>query len=282
MNWGQLQSNSEKVLASGIHNLTRSKGSSILELVPLDYGNYLIYSGQINYIGESKNVSRRLVDHSKEDRSTFFKNYKKFREQYLKSRPSLKIGDFKAKQISTVIGRKEMEEFGIVNIPTCLNRFQLDKRSKYRGKALKGIWTEVQEASQDLLLRGEKSLLRRNPEQWFKANPESVPGIYWAEHPKHGLIYIGESSDVRSRWLTHSGDTYFSALRRHIGENILGFQLKTKKGKKRYFTDTEDRSVTSLLQKIEVRLHPVSFGRYELEEFLIRKHKPLLNRKENK
>ena len=95
------------------------------------------------------------------------------------------------------------------------------------------------------------------------------------------VIYIGESSDIGERYETHSGRTYFSALRRHIGENILGFSLKTIKGKARYFSDDEDIKVTAFLHASRIAVLSISFGRYELEESLIRKYHPLLNRKEN-
>ena len=96
------------------------------------------------------------------------------------------------------------------------------------------------------------------------------------------LIYIGESSNINERFKTHSGRTYFSALRRHIGTEILKFELQEIKGKKRYFSETEDRKVTEFLKTCKATLFPVAFGRYELEEYLIKKHRPLLNRKDNK
>ncbi|MGY8808652.1 MAG: GIY-YIG nuclease family protein, partial [Fidelibacterota bacterium] len=99
---------------------------------------------------------------------------------------------------------------------------------------------------------------------------------------KDGLIYIGESSNIYQRYKTHSGTTYFSALRRHIGTDILNFFLKSKNGRKRYFTDSEDSMVDIYLKKCKISYMKINFGRFELEEYLIRKYHPLLNRKENK
>ena len=65
--------------------------------------------------------------------------------------------------------------------------------------------------------------------------------------------------------------------------DIKRLKLKAlNKGKKRYFTETEDKKVTEFLKTCKSIVFPVAFGRYELEEYLIKKHKPLLNRKDNK
>ena len=122
-------------------------------------------------------------------------------------------------------------------LPTNLNRFQIGKRKKYANKVNSGLWKEVQAESIDLLKQGEKTFLKNSLKDWFDINVPKSPGLYWVEHPKYSLIYIGESSNIFERWQVHSDKTYFSALRRHIGENILDFELKTQKGKKRFFTD---------------------------------------------
>lgn len=61
------------------------------------------------------------------------------------------IDKFKIQYISTNIGRKEVEEFGIVNLPTKLNSFQIDKRGKFLIADKKGLWNAVQENSVKLL-----------------------------------------------------------------------------------------------------------------------------------
>lgn len=282
MNWEQIQNTSDDILASGINMLQKSTVKNILELPDLNYGNYLISKDKIKYIGEAKDVSKRLKQHSKPKTSTFYKNYKKLSQSNLAIPSNLKIEDFQARQIPTLFGRKEIEEFGIVNIPTNLNRFQIGKRTKYVNKISSELWKDVQEESIDLLNQGEKIFLKNAPKGWFDIIVPKSPGLYWVEHPKYSLIYIGESSNIFERWQVHSGKTYFSALRRHIGENLLDFELKTQKGKKRFFTNKEDLKVTDFLKKATIRVLPVSLGRYELEEYLIRTHKPLLNRKENK
>ena len=70
-------------------------------------------------------------------------------------------------------------------------------------------------------------------------------------------------------------------MRRHIATEILSFELKEINGKKKYVTDQEDKNVTEYLRGTTATFHPISFGRYELEEHLIQKHRPFLNRKDN-
>lgn len=109
-----------------------------------------------------------------------------------------------------------------------------------------------------------------------------MAGLYIVKDKSDKIIYIGESSNIGERIKTHSGRTYFSALRRHIGTDILGFELQEIKEKKRYFSEIEDRKVTEFLKTCKVTLFPVTLGRYEFEEYLIKKYRPLLNRKDNK
>ncbi len=281
INWKYCQNNSDLILASGIDLLTKN---SFEDYCPDEYGNYLIsdVTKKLNYIGEAKSLIKRLKQHSRERTSTFYKNYRRLEKEFHNLPKGLKINDFNVRIVLTSIGRKEIEEFGIVNIPANLNKFQKGKRQKYSGVIDQKIWYEVQSSFKLLLEQGEKELLKQKEYKWFDAQVKSTAGLYWVEHSSKALIYIGESSNIYDRYDTHSETTYFSALRRHIGENILGFRLQTRNGKKRYFEDNEDFKVTDFLKKCTIKPYGVNFGRYELEEYLIRKHKPLLNRKENK
>lgn len=234
------------------------------------------------YIGESKNLAKRLKQHGRASTSTFYKNYVKLVKANADVPQELPIADFRVRTILTRIGRKELEEFGIVNLPANLNKFQLGKRSKGQSDIEEGLWESVQAESQHFLEEGELQLERAEQTKWFEAIMPPRPGLYWVESKKLGLIYIGESSNLLDRWKTHSAHTYFSALRRHIGENILRFELQTRKKKKRYFSEHEDAHVTDFLKGVSVRFLPIQFGRYELEEHLIKGHNPLLNRKGNK
>jgi len=282
--WKYCQDNSDLILISGLTELKKSKRKNFESDFENGYGNYLISDKKNlwNYTGEAKSLSKRLKQHSREKTSTFFKNYSKSEKQNGNSKKLLNISDFEIRTINTGIGRKELEEFGIVNIPTNLNKFQLGKRNLFKEKANGKLWLEIQSNKSQIIEQGEKELKKAKVYNWFSAQIKSSAGLYWVEHKTKGLIYIGESSDINKRYETHSGRTYFSALRRNLGETILGFKLQTINGRKRYFSDIEDRKITEFLKNCSIKTLPISFGRFELEEYLIRKNSSRLNRKDNK
>jgi len=284
INWKYCQKNSDLILISGLTELKKNKRNSFEFEFENKYGNYLISDKKNlwNYTGESKSLSKRLKQHSKEKTSTFYKNYSKFAKQNGNLRKLLNMSDFEVRTINTEIGRKELEEFGIVNIPTNLNKFQLGKRDLFKGKANRKLWLDIQSNKSQIIEQGEKELKKAKTYNWFSAQIKSSAGLYWVEHKTEGLIYIGESSDINKRYETHSRKTYFSALRRNLGETILGFKLQTINGRKRYFSDIEDKKITEFLKNCSIKTLPISFGRFELEEYLIRKNTSILNRKDNK
>lgn len=279
INWKYCQENSDLILSAGLQMLIKDKPNNFGTVCEDCYGNYLITDKNENwsYTGEGKNLSKRINQHSKERTSTFFKNYVKSN----KLAKNLKLEDFEFRTINNSIGRKELEEFTIVNYPTNLNKFQKGKRELFKAKTNKKLWTEVQENYLQIIKQGEKQFSKCKNFDWFSAKINYGAGIYWIEHKKDGHIYIGESSDVFKRHATHSGRTYFSAVRRNLGETILGFKLQTINGRKRYFSDQEDLQLTKYLNSCTIKTMPISIGRFELEEYLIRMHKPVLNRKEN-
>lgn len=280
--WENIQKQSDEILSDGLFLLKSRPIVDFSDVTDKGFGNYLIsLDKKPFYIGEAKELLTRIKQQSKPTTSTFYKNYQKAvkTNQLLKQ---IDIDKFKIQFISTKIGRKEIEEFGIVNLPTRLNSFQLDKRKKFEIKKQNGLWEQVQNEFKDLLKQGENKLFKSIFYPWFSLTTISNAGLYLVRDKSDKLMYIGESSDVGERITTHSGRTYFSALRRHIGTEILGYELKEINKKKRYFTDLEDKKVTDFLRTCKSTVFPVNFGRYELEEYLIKKHRPLLNRKDNK
>ena len=280
--WDNIQKQSDTILSCGINKLKTQALCDLIGVTEKSFGNYLITHNNIPfYIGEGKELTKRLKQQFNPKTSTFYKNLKnpKFIDQHL-IQPS--IDDFKIQFISSNIGRKEIEEFGLVNLPTKLNAFQLGKRNKCDIADQNGLWNEVQSKFSDILIEGESQALKSKFSPWFSTKIISPAGLYLVKDKLDKLIYIGESSDVGERIKTHSGRTYFSALRRHIGTDILGYELQEIRGKKRYFSEIEDKEVTNFLKNCNLAVFPVAFGRYELEEYLIKAHKPLLNRKGNK
>ncbi|WP_445764134.1 GIY-YIG nuclease family protein [Yeosuana sp.] len=282
MTWDNIQNQSDEILSDGLFALKSRPFDNFSNVTEKGFGNYLIsLDKKPFYIGEAKELSKRIKQQSKSTTSTFYKNYLKATKTNQLLKP-VDIDSFKIQFITTNIGRKEIEEFGIVNLPTKLNSFQLDKRKKFEIKNHNGLWLNVQNEFADILKQGETKLFKTTFQPWFNLTTISNAGLYLVKDKSDRLIYIGESSDVGERITTHSGRTYFSALRRHIGTEILGFQLKEINKKKRYFSDSEDKKVTDFIRSCKATVFAVNFGRYELEEYLIKKHRPLLNRKDNK
>lgn len=280
INWTYCQVNSDKILADGVLKLKDCNICQIPDISFTDFGNYLItHQDRPFYIGEAKDIKARLKQQFKPTTSTFYKNFQKLLKTNQAFRP-LPIDSFSVRFMPTAIGRKEIEDFGIVNLATPLNKFQIGKRLKADLKKQSGLWDEVQEQKAELLKQGEQLVFKQKFSSWFDVNAKSTAGLYIVKDETQ-IIYIGESSDISERHSTHSGTTYFSALRRHIATDILNFELKEKNGKKKYLTDSEDKKVTDFLRGTSATFHPVCFGRYELEEYLIKKHRPLLNRKDN-
>ncbi|WP_162909578.1 GIY-YIG nuclease family protein [Aggregatilinea lenta] len=281
-NWLVCQEHADDILMDGLRVLTQAHPLEVSQVKHNGYGNYLIsYESRPYYIGEAKNVDKRLKQQFCERTSTFYKDYQSSKSS-LSLVPNLSLPDFRVQVMETHIGRKEIEETGIVNLPTPLNKFQLGKRNLYQGKIPVGAWNWAQSHKDQLLDLAQQELFSQKPASWFDANPRTGPGLYFVEDEQGRLVYIGESSNLAERYITHSRHTYFSALRRNLGVELFGFTLQIKSGRKRGFTSEEDDIVTDFLGRCRIRFQYVNFGRCELEEHLIRTLKPLVNRKENK
>ena len=275
--WGMCQELSDIILADGLESLTKSTVHTHDNLPIVGYGDYLISHDDIRYMGESKEGTMRVRTHFSRKTGFYYKNY-------LNKYPmgDLSINDFTVQVIDTKIGRKELEEFGIVNLPAILNKAHKGARKIVSGNPNEGIWGIVIGNYKTLFEDGEQALMNTKFNNWQKVIADKSPVVYWIEHIDHGLIYIGETYDMKKRFKNHSEKTYSSALRRHIGTDIFDFGFIEKYGKKTSFTDQDDLGVNKFLKECEIRIMPTNFGRRELEEYLIRKHKPSLNRKENK
>lgn len=273
--WIDTQQMSSTLLAQGIYRLCQSAKVPPTNVRDTDPGNYLVSNATTPlYIGEGGSLALRTKVQFDERRSTFYKNY-------LRSNPetALPISGFDLRIMKTFIGRKEIEDFGIVHLSTALNRFQLGKREPSAQATEHARWDELQEGATELVKLGAAICLEQQFQRWEDGTSQSTAGLYLIRNADDEIIYVGESSDIYSRFQTHGSTTYFSAVRRNLGCDILGYTLQTRNGKKRYFDDHEDRAVTAYLECCSIAFFPVSLGRYEVEEHLIRKLRPLLNRK---
>ena len=270
--WNLVQQSAVQILSDGMHELLCQPYRKLDSLMNPMPGNYLISLDKKGmYAGESLDIAHRLEQQAKPKTSTFYKSY-------LKAGNAFKsITDFRVQTSHTTFGRKELEEFCIVNIPTPLNKFQLDKKVKVVLDDM-NTWEEIQTDASVLLEAGVQEALSSPQQEW---NPNVVPnegGVYLIYY-KGELIYVGETSCISERIKTHSGQTYFSAFRRNCGTILFGFTLKERNGKKRYFTEEEDFEIDHFLKECTIVPFPVSIGRGELEECLIEKFAPILNKK---
>lgn len=280
INWEYCQEHSDEILSDGILKLKESEVYSHQQVSYSGHGNYLIsLNEKLFYIGEAKAIRSRIKQQFKPATSTFYKSFLSLLQTNQAIKP-ISIDSFSLRILQTDIGRKEIEDFGIVNLSTPLNKFQKGKRRKFELQGYNNIWDVVQENAPKLLAQGEETVFKYDFISWYDYEVKSTAGLYIVKD-RTKIIYIGESSDINERHQTHSNTTYFSALRRHIGTDILGYNLQERNGKRKYFSDVEDINVSKYLKDTKSIFVPVSFGRYELEEYLIRKHKPLLNRKDN-
>jgi predicted GIY-YIG superfamily endonuclease len=277
VNWTTCQKLSNVILAEGLFALCRQEALEPEQVVSNKPGNYMIsLENELFYVGEAKNLAARIRQQFAVKISTFYKTYAK-RASILAP-----IDAFRVRIVETTIGRKELEEFAIVNAACSLNKFRRGKRDAVGGATSTDYWSEIQRRYATIIAQGEAAVLSEPFRQWVQASAKACAGIYVARAPKQDhILYLGESSNVHKRHKCHGGRTYFSALRRHVGTDVFGFVLKERNGKAKYFTEAEDCKVSEFLRACSIACMPVSFGRYELEEHLIRKFHPQLNRKDN-
>lgn len=277
-NWSICQERADEILAEGLFFLSSQPCLSYSEVQSNKPGVYLILlDGIAQYIGEGKNLQLRLRQQFHSEKSTFYKNFCESTSSFCN------IEEFQVQFIEVAFGRKELEEFGMVNAKTLLNKFHNGKRLLREKATQFHSWQQVQAGSTQILEEGEKVLIRQPSSSWESAKVLCQPGIYTVQaRDFNEALYIGESSDLNKRIRNaHSKSTYFSALRRHIATELLEFNLQSRNGRKKYLSVEEDNEVSSFLNACQLSMLPIAIGRLELEEMLIRKHRPVLNRKGN-
>ena len=215
MDWKTAQFSADDLLAEGLYALlSASKSKTHLQ----GAGNYLVsLADRPMYVGEAKDCRKRLAQQLDERLSTFYKNYRG-----LGSNPIHPINFFSIQVIPVAFGRKEIEDFGIVNLPTQLNRFQLEKRTIQPKANSTERWIRLQELSADLLTQGATRCEEIDFRPWAVATAPDSSGLYLIRSPQGEIIYVGESSGIKARFRTHGTRTYFSAVRRTLGVDLLG------------------------------------------------------------
>ena len=277
LTWTKCQRDASEILAEGFFALRSEPHFAHRDGLPRSPGIYLFFSdGVPQYVGEAKDLRARAKQQFTVKTSTFYKTYCKRTTQ------PREIDAFHVQALEVGLGRKELEEFVVVNAATPLNNFHRAKWAFASSANTSESWQAVQTQVNALLCAGETELFVQPRVPWSKASAPTTPGIYLVQAEGYDApLYIGEGSSLLERLKAHRTTTYFSALRRHIGTELLGFTLQTLKGKKRYFRVEEDEQVDRFLTTCHVTYLPVTLGRLELEERLISKYQPILNRKGN-
>jgi hypothetical protein len=272
IDWSYVQADAEAILADGFEALKAAPRVNPAQARDEFACNYLVsLKGEARHVGEGANAQGRLRQQFREASSAFYKAYLK------KPGPHVSIGEFEVQLMRTDLGRKELEEFGAARIAAQTGKGKRKEVVAHEDTGQDtGLWEVVQAQRERLLDEGMAAVMACKPMSWFDWTPPGGPGLYAVTHDDR-LIHIGESADLRERHETHSDHTCYSALRRNIGVELLGYELLDIGGRRRSFTDDQDWKVTRFLADCEAVFVAVGLGRYELEERLIAAHSPLLN-----
>ncbi len=269
------ESLANEILNEGVFALQKQDVVDPRTIKSKEAGNYLIsFDGSPVYIGEGKNLSSRLTQQISPKTSTFFKNFQNNAEH-----PARAITDFAFQVAPTRLGRKEIEDFGISNLLTELNKFQLGKRIRIERAEHCKKWIQVQSRAEELIKSAADTCMEHPMIELNEAIKVAHPGIYIVQHCDDGIIYVGESSNIGTRLKTHGSATYFSAFRRNLATTAFGYELETREGRKRYLPEQAEAEVNAYMSNCRFAAIALFLGRYEIEELLIAKINPVLNRK---
>ena len=131
-------------------------------------------------------------------------------------------------------------------------------------------WDNIQDKASDFLKSGYKKLISQDEvtvTHLFSKNP----GVYVFIH-EGKIIYVGECSEFHRRMYRHKKRTEVSTMRRAIGRSVFG---QDKSGK--YPKDIE-KKIDDYITALKIKFLPVTFGRKELEEYVIAQEKPIYNK----
>ena len=255
--------------------------SAMQTLVRQSTGFFAKQDDELLYVGQAADVQKRLGTHLSLGKKGL---PRRFAEKggldgtidaqaiarHLRSEPRVRL-------LETRFGRKELEEFLMVTPGARLN---LAHRKRYQKHKIADLpspkaWIGCQRTAVGILSISRQHCEDLTRSEWENAQPPSAAGIYlvW----RHGeLVYLGQSHNLKERYDTHSTRTRFSALRRSIGTVRLSHTFVP--GKKWHFIETADEDVNQFLRSCKYACLPIALGRLEIEELLISKMTPQLNK----
>jgi len=102
INWTFTQNNSDKILSDGLFKLKTRPYQLFSDIEHNGFGNYLISHNKTNYyVGEGKELSKRLKQQFKPTTSTFYKNLIKL-QKTSKAISNIAIDAFKVQALTTL------------------------------------------------------------------------------------------------------------------------------------------------------------------------------------
>ena len=275
LSWSEVQEYADGILAAGLRHLLAQPRLPWRPLRMSQAGVYVFSDGETTgYVGESTSVSWRVGQHLKSN------------SRLMESLRSAGMADpvthaamaLEVQAIPVSIGRLELEEIGIACLHPTFNLMRRASRSAYSyDDADVALWLRVEEDFAPLLREGAQMAAEVQGVTWSEMRPPPGAGLYFLRDKDGAMLYVGESDALAERLGTHRGpSSYFSALRRHVGTELLG--LAFAPDRVRGFSPSDESSISDFLSSCTVAVVPLAFGRWELERHLVQKHRPLLNR----
>ena len=286
-----------EALSGGLHLLEKSSITQLSDIHEKVTGNYIISSSSLCYTGQSEDVKKRLSWHLDKKSPVYNKFTKRLNKDLVST-------DFDLRYIPVLIGKKELEEFAIANLPAELNMSNKKAHVPYHWKFKQGCideWQEIQKNKKAILESMKTEIDNIDFIQWGKAVDivkgfNKLRGIYIVCDSKENILYVGESYRLWARYNDHSKRTRSSIIRRNYAteENMtfmtrkeLGTTLKVGKNKGKesddskswYLSDCDNEKVSKYIASCKIKLIAVPFGRYELERHLVEKLKPRYNKR---
>jgi hypothetical protein len=271
LSWPELQRHADAVLVSGLLDLMSQPASAWGPVSLHGPGVYAFADGDVTaYVGESTSVSWRVAQH-RDPGSTFLLGLAASGIDDAVPRVAIRT-------IAVDIGRLELEEFAIACLQPSLNRMRrLSRRALAYEASSPDLWRAVQADADRLLRAGTVAAADIAPVPWKSMRPPTGAGLYILRDASGRPLYVGESDALAERLRTHAGSrSYFSALRRHVGIDVLG--LAFAPNVKRGFSPADESAISAYLATCAIAILPLALGRWELERELVHELRPILNR----
>lgn len=275
LSWSDVQRYADAVLASGLVDLMSPKASPWAPVDQHSPGVYVFTDGEAAvYVGESISVAWRTGQH-RDPRSSLMAG---LAATGIADPVAWASSRLRIRTLPVAVGRLELEEFAIACLRPSANKMRRDSRAALAyATATTDLWRGVQDDATRLLKGGVSIAVGVEPVAWAAKRPPIGAGLYILRDAKQKTLYVGETDALAERLGTHSGvRSYFSALRRHVGTELLGLAFAPNVN--RGFSPTGEAAISAYLATCSIALIPLAFGRWELERDLVRELRPILNR----